>query len=158
MEEVSLILGIVGTGGAICAIVLYVLSNGVKSKCRVMKTALDIDIHTVTREEEDKEQALKNNSLANLSRVELEELIANIIAKSANNISSRNIIIPINNTSGSFHEDKLKEIINHRSDSPYTRSRSDSEESHRSHKSHRSQHSYYSKGKEDIIHIMKEEI
>ena len=155
MDEVSLILGITGTGGVICAIVLYVLSKGLQSKCRFMKTELDLNIHTVTAEEESRE-----NSISKLSRFELEELIVHLIEKAMNNhtrVTSANTMFQ-NDHRANLIEDRIKEIIYTVNDSPHTRSRSESEESHKSHRSHKSNKSYHSRGKDIPIYIMHEEL
>ena len=161
MDEVSLILGITGTGGVVCAIVFYILSYGMKSKCRLMKTDIDVNVHTVTIEEEMKERSIKENSIANLTKAELEEIILRVIHTTTNNtapFASGNILIPIGHPHAAFLEDRMRSTTHRMNDSPFTRSRSESEESHRSHKSHKSHKSHHSRGKDDTIHIMREEI
>ena len=136
MDEASLILGITGTGGVVCAIVMYVLSKGLRSNCRALKMEVNLDIHQT--DESGKEQPLS------LTRSELEAIIVETVHKMPNpaSISAGNIILPtiqMPERQPSLHE--LEEIIRdsiHKSsdrESLYTRSRSESEDSHRSHHS-----------------------
>ena len=177
MDKLALGLGITGTGGVICVAVAYLISKGFKSKCLAATVEMSVDIHKTDKNQNDTEK-----TIGTMNRVQLEEIIVEIMTKQtqiqiqmqgqgqgqgqnqsqsqtpgpAVNVSNTsNIVIPINPRGPSHRDiqDMIKEkILEARANDEYTRSRSGSEDSHRSHKSHNS------KGKEDNFNILKEEL
>jgi homoserine dehydrogenase len=158
MDEVSLALGITGTGGVAVALIMYLMTKGVRSKCLAAKMEMSFDVHQVN--DQDKQQ----ETLSNLTRVDLEEIIVDIMKKHKRNsvttVHAANIVIPAASQARQPSFKEIEEMIKdtiHESvrGSPSTRSRSGSEDSHRSHISYKSHHS---KGKDDHIIILKEEL
>jgi len=154
MDEVSLALGITGTGGVVLALAAYLVSKGLKSQCLAAKMEMSFDVHQVDPNQ-------KPQTISNLTRDELEIIIVDVLAKHRRNSvisTGGNIVIP--NIVQQMRQPSLKEIeemiketiheANH--NSPANRSRSGSEESHVSFKSH------HSRSKDDHIVILKEEV
>ena len=157
MDEISLIFGITGTGGVVCAIVMYALSKGFKSNCRAMKMEMNLDIHEA--KSNDNSPQPDQNVLTNLTRKELEEIIVETLKRihgrrDSDQSYSVNIVIPNTNTKQIKDIQHIKELEEVLLDNviemhytPESRSRSGSEESHRSYpsqRSHRSHHSHLS--------------
>jgi len=154
MDEISLILGITGTGGFAISIILYALSKGMNSKCRSMQMEMSLDIHSVDSDP-------MKQQIGSITRGELEEIIIGTLAKHTPALTNTNVIVPQYPSQNKDFEDMLKSTILQMNDrgSPFTRSRSESEDSHKSHKSHKSNKSLrtsYSKNKEDSIIILQD--
>lgn len=157
MEDLSLALGVTGTGGVIFMIGAYLVSKGIKSSCLAAQTQLSLDIRKVDDSKKDEEPTPNN-----ISRAELEEIIVHAIAahtqrqhQGAVNVSNTsNIVMPtVRQPSQRDIDDMIKEkIIEAKANDEYTRSRSGSEDSRRSHKSSNS------KGKEDNFVMLREEL
>jgi hypothetical protein len=171
MDDLSLALGVTGTGGVIIMIAAYLVSKGIKSSCLAAQTELSLDIRKVGEFDKFKRE---DSSLSNMTKKDLEDIIINTITayseqkdnkehkeqkqqKQQNeqggiNVSNTsNIILP------AIQKDSIRDMIREkmieaRANDPYTRSRSGSEDSHKSNKSNKS------RGKEDNFVILKEEL
>jgi PHD/YefM family antitoxin component YafN of YafNO toxin-antitoxin module len=158
MDKLPLALGITGTTTVVIAIVAYLISKGLKSKCLAAKMEMSFDIHRV--KDNHTENEIRNQPISSLTRGELETMIVDIMSKHKHSTvtfsNAGNVVLPTmtpKQPSLSEIEEMIKETIHEVShSSPATRSRSGSEDSHRSHKS------YHSRGKEENTVILKEEV
>ena len=101
MDEISLILGITGTGGFAISIILYALSKGMNSKCRSMQMEMSLDIRSVDSDP-------MKQQIGTLTRGELEEIIIGTLAKHTPALTNTNVIVPQYPSQNKDFEDMLK--------------------------------------------------